>query len=187
MKVEMKLSGLDDVLATLQRLPPEIVSKNGGPVRAALVKGAVLIREQAKANFRNAVAMPGKSGITESSGFTEKQIIIKRKAPRGGDKGERYIVTVKPAPHPGGSMMRKKSRAKPGSKRKRAPPKSKAIQANDVAFIMEYGSSTQEAIPWLRPAFEQKAGEAITTIERELVKGVDRIVKRLARQSKGGQ
>ena len=187
MKVEMKLSGLDGVLATLQRLPPELVSKNGGPVRAALVKGAVLIREQAKANFRAAVAMPGKSGITDTSGFTEKQIVIKRKLPLGGGNGERYIIGVSPKPHPSKSLVKRKSRAKAGSKRKVAPPKARGLQANDIAFMMEYGTSKQAATPWLKPAFEQKAADAITTIERELIKGVDRIVRKLARQIKGAR
>lgn len=187
MKVEMKLSGLDGVLATLQRLPPEVVSKNGGPVRRALVKGAVVIREQAKANFRSAVTLPGKSGITESTGFTADQIIIKRKAPLGGQNGERYIVAVRPKPHPSKSTVRRNSRAKPNSKRKRAGPKARTLNANDVAFMMEYGTSKQAATPWLRPAFEQKAAEAITMIERELVKGVDRLVKQLAKPSKGGK
>lgn len=187
MKVEMKLSGLDGVLDTLKRLPPDVVSKNGGPVRRALVKGAVVIREQAKANFRSAVAMPGKSGITESTGFTAEQIIIKRKAPLGGQNGERYIVGVRPKPHPSKSMVRRKSREKPNSKRKRAGPKERTIQANDIAFMMEYGTSKQSPTPWIRPAFEQKAAEAITTIEREVVKGVVRLVKKLAKPSKGGK
>ena len=38
MKVEFKLQGVDGVLATLQSLPAEVVSKRGGPVKAALRK-----------------------------------------------------------------------------------------------------------------------------------------------------
>lgn len=183
--VELKLTGLDGVLRTLQSLPAEVVSKNGGPVRRALRKGALVILNEAKSNLRAAIALPGKTGITESTGFTEKNIIAKRKAPRGGENGERYIITVNPKVHPNAAEIKRASRAKPGSKRKsRGGPKSRPIKANDIAFIMEYGSSKQEATPWLRPAFASKAEEAIRTVEKELVAGIDRIVKKLARQNR---
>ena len=56
MKVEVKLPGLEGVLDTLKSLPPELVSKRGGPVLAALKKGAKVIQLQEKANLRAAIA-----------------------------------------------------------------------------------------------------------------------------------
>lgn len=164
MKVEMKLTGLDGVLETLKSLPPEIVSKRGGPARLALRKGIGVILKQAKANFRQAVEQPGKTGITDATGFTEKQIVVRRKVPPGRVNGEYAVITVRPLPHPN------------GKKYKRG-----IIKANDIAFIMEFGSSFQPATPWLMPAFNAKAEEAIHTVERELLAGIDRIVKKLAR------
>lgn len=167
MKAELKLEGLDGVLETLKSLPPEIVSKRGGPARAAVRKGIAVILKQAKANFRAAVAQAGKSGITDSTGFTEKQIVTRIKDPSGGVNGEYAVLTVRPRPHPN------------GKKYKRG-----VIKANDIAFIMERGSSFQPATPWLIPAFESKAPEAILTVERELLAGIDRIVKKLAAQNR---
>lgn len=186
MKAELRLLGLDAVLATLKSLPPEIVSKRGGPARAALRKGAVVIQKRAKENFRMAVALPGKSGVTQSTGFTEKQIVIRRKRLPAGENGEMYVVTVSAKLHPEGGALRRKSRADPNSKRKsRGGPAARPIQANDIAFMMEYGTSKQPATPWLRPAFAEKAPEAIATVERELVRGIDRIVRKLLANKKG--
>lgn len=162
MKLDVKLTGLDGVLDTLKSMPPELVSVRGGPVLAALRKGARILRDQAKTNFRSAVALPGKTGITDSTGFTEKQIISKRVRMPGGTKGERVVVTVRPKPHPGGKVYRKRT-----------------IRANDIAFIMESGDKDQTATPWLRPAFDAKSDAALREVESELVKRVDKLVKQL--------
>lgn len=184
MKFEVKLTGLEGCLETLKSLPPEIVSVKGGPVRAALAKGALVILKEAKANFRKAVELPGKSGITITSGFTEKNIVMRRKAPFPGVNGERYVITVAGKKHPNENLVRRKSRST-GKRKNRAGPKERPVQANDIAFMMEYGTSKQAATPWLRPAFNAKAHEAITTVESELVRRIDLIVKKLAAQNQG--
>lgn len=167
MKLELKLQGLDGVLESLKMLPPELVSKRGGPVRSALRKGAVLIQKQAKANFDAAVNSPGKSGLNQSTGFTERQIVVRRRNPGPNINGERMVVTVQPKKHPSGRKYRKG-----------------VIQANDIAFIMEMGSRTQPATPWLRPAFIARAEEAIRLTEDELFRQVDRIWLKLIRTNK---
>jgi HK97 gp10 family phage protein len=163
MKVEVRLTGLDGVLGMLEKLPAEVVTKNGGPVRKVLRKAANLLRKEAKARFRVAVAEVGKTGITDSTGFTEKHIITRRAKYR--HKGERMVVTVRYGKqHPSGHRFR-----------------GRPIFANDIAFIMEAGTSKQPATPWLRPAFAAKAPEAISTIERELPREIERIAERLAK------
>lgn len=168
MKTEFDIRGLEGVLDTLQRLPAEVASKNGGIVRRALRKGAMVLVDQSRANFKRAVEQPGQTGITDSTGFTEKQIVAKRRRPPGGIKGEKFVVTVNYVVHPSGNKFRKRP-----------------IRANDIAFILEAGSSQQPATPWLRPAFDAKAQEAIDTASAELVRGVDRAVRKLAQQNKG--
>lgn len=169
MKMDVKLTGLDGVLDTLRSLPPEIVSKRGGPVLAALRKGARVLQKQAKDNFRVAVLLPGESGITDTTGFTEKQITTKRRRMPGGQKGERVVVTVNPKPHP----------------TSKGKYRGRQIRANDIAFIMEAGTSEQPATPWLRPAFAAKREDALRTVETDLVSRVDRIIKKLSRQNEG--
>lgn len=167
MKVVTKMEGLEGVLATLKSLPPELVSKGGGPVRFAVRKAATLIRDRAAANMRARGMTPGKTEKNFATGFTAKHIIAKRtKLTR--IKGERFVVTVKTASHPNGNKIGKKP-----------------IRTNDIAFIMEAGSAKQPAEPWLRPAFDEKRVEAASVMERELKAAIDRIVRKLARQNKG--
>lgn len=163
--VEIKLTGLNGVLEALKSLPPEIVSKRGGPVRQALRKGAVVILKQEKANLQIVVNNATASGKRESTGLLLKNLIVSRgKAPSSG-KGERQLVRV-----------RRKSYARDGGK---------PVTTLQTANLLEYGSAKQPAEPWIRPAFNAKASEAIDTIERELVRAIDRIATKLFKQNAG--
>jgi HK97 gp10 family phage protein len=159
-KVTTKIEGLEGVLDALKKLPPEVVSKNGGPVRKALRKGAMVIVKQARTNFAAAVQQVGASGITDTTGFTERNIIAKRAKFSG--KGERQVVTVRSVPHPNGNMF-----------------KNRPIKANDIAFLMEAGTSKQPATPWIRPAFASTASTAISTASQELRNEIAKAAKKL--------
>ena len=154
----MNLSGLDGVLKTLQSLPPEVVSKRGGPVKLALAKGARLLRNEVKKNLRAIIS------TDESTGLLEKNIISSRgKAPSQG-KGERYLVRVK----------RKVYTDKTG----------KPVTTLKTANILEYGSEKQAAKPFIRPAAISKASQTITVVTDDLKKRLDKVVKELARKNK---
>jgi HK97 gp10 family phage protein len=156
-KAEVKLNGLEGVLDILQGLPKEVVSKRGGPVRAALRKGALKIYKPAK----QYLAISTES--EESTGLLEASLVVTRGKPPTDGKGERYLIRVK---------------------RKNYQRKGKAVTTLKTAHLLEYGSSTQPAEPWLRPAFNQNAAAAITETEQELLKSIDRIVRKLGK--KGG-
>lgn len=165
LSVEMKLAGLEGVLQTLLQLPPEVVSKKGGPVKAALRKGAlVILREEALNLARVTNALSADDDERQSTGLLAANLVATRgKAPFDGN-GERYLVRVR---------------------RKSYKRKGKVVTTLQTAQLLEYGAEGhgQEPEPWIRPAFKSKAAEAIKTVERELVKGIDRIVKKLARQN----
>lgn len=161
----IQISGLDEAVRMLEQLPKEIVSKNGGPVRAALRKAAMVIVNEARAGFDRAVALPGRSGITDSTGFTTKNIVAKRRNPPDGINGEKFVITVNSKVHPGGRIYNKKP-----------------IKTNDIAFIMEQGSAFQPATPWLRPAFNKKAEESIRVFEKELLPQIERFAQRYLKQ-----
>jgi len=160
-KVELQLSGLNGVLETLRRLPPEVVSKRGGPVKAALRKGAVVIFKQAQMNLYRATANIG-TGDAEGTGLLLKNLVVTRGKEPIGTRGERYLVRV-----------RRKSYQRQGE----------PVTTLKTAQLLEYGSSQQPAEPWLVPAFKMKSTEAIRTVERELVRSVDLILRKI---SKGG-
>jgi HK97 gp10 family phage protein len=163
MKTEFRLHGVDGVLDMLRALPPEIVSKRGGPVRAALRKGARVIHRAAKANIE---AKTGEDPALSTGLLAESLVVSRGKAPAGGG-GERYLVRLKRKTYPG--------------------RKGKPTTTLKSGHLLEYGSSQQPAEPWLRPAFAIKAREAIETIERDLLRSIDRITKRLARSAAGGR
>lgn len=166
--MEMQLSGVDGILKTLKSLPAEVVSKRGGPVRQSLAAGIRVIRNEARKNLVRATSNAGKTGISYGSGLTAKNVIYKRKKPFNNEKGERLILTVAYKAHPKFNSIFRNSR----------------IKFNDIAFMLEYGTSKQPAEPWLRPAFHSKKDEALKKINTELVKRIDKIVQNLARVNK---
>jgi HK97 gp10 family phage protein len=133
------------------------------PVRSALRKGAVVLFKQARANLQASVQAKSDEEAARSTGLLLANLVVTRgKAPTVGN-GERYLVRV-----------RRKSYARKG--------KSTSTQLN--AARLEYGTSQQPAEPWLRPAFNSRAEQAIHTVEAELLKSIDRIVRKLGK--KGG-
>jgi HK97 gp10 family phage protein len=173
MKVEMNLTGLDGVLATLQSLPPEVVSKRGGLVLRALRKGAQVIRKQATSNLASAIRGVDKEGNQLSTGLLlQKGLSISRKNPPSGVTGEMVRIRVRRAIYPN---RKRNSGRRGGSK----------LATNDTAWFLEFGTAKQSPRPWLRPAFQAKAEAAIRTTEAELLRQIDRVVKKLASQNAG--
>lgn len=160
--VEVKLTGVDGVMDMLKSLPPEIVSKRGGPVRAALRKGAVVIHKQAKLNLQAATANQTEGEEKYSTGLLLKNLVVTRGKEPHGTKGERFLVRVR---------------------RKSYQRKGKAVTTLKTANLLEYGSSQQPAEPWLRPAFNAKAREAISVIEKSLMSEINKAVKRHERKA----
>lgn len=158
MKVEMKISGIEGVIQTLKSLPPEIVSKRGGPVKLALAKGARKLRDQARINIKQSIEQDG----SRSTGFTEKSVISSRgKAPTGGN-GERYLVRVKKGTFINADGF----------------PTSTLMTAN----LLEYGSRHQPATPWLRPAVQTSGAQVIDIVTKDLLQRIDKVVNKLGKQ-----
>jgi len=160
-KVELQIHGLDGVLSTLEALPAEVVSKRGGPVKLALAKGARLLRDQAKDNFRRSVAQGG----ADSTETTVENIVASRGKAPVGTKGERQLVRVK--------------------RRSYINAKGAKTTTLRAAQLMEYGSATQPARPWLRLAVQRRGSQIIDVVSEDLLKRLDQITKRLAAQNGG--
>jgi HK97 gp10 family phage protein len=155
-EVTVKMEGLVGVLDLLKQLPAEVVSKRGGPVRSALRKGAVVLHKEAKRNLEAVTAGD------DTTGLLVDNLVVTRGKMLPGENGEKYLVRV-----------RAKSYQRKGAK----------VTTRKTASLLEYGSAKQPAEPWLRPAFSSKASEAARTVETELLKGIDRIVKRLSKNA----
>ena len=159
----VRIEGLDDVLRRLRALGPE-ASKRGGPVRAAVRKGAVVIANEMKANVRRIVATPNVGGNDESTGMLEKSIKpMRAKAPQKYN-GETFFVTV--------------------ARAARYPVSTKTpsgIGVKTSAQMLEYGTSKRQPMPWARPAFHSKKDEAVKVMTDELVKGIAKLEKKLSK------
>jgi HK97 gp10 family phage protein len=168
MKMEMQLQGVDDVLKMLRSLPPEVVSKRGGPVRFALRKGALVIRDEARRR------------VPVDTGELRDALQVVRGKYAGN--GEKAIVRV------GDKFYRSYVKNRRNIQMGRATQVSaKQYELEEMPAIygrfLEYGTSKMSPKPWLRPAFAAKASEAIRTVETELVRGIDRVLRKIA---KGG-
>lgn len=168
MRITLNVQGLDGVLQTLQSLPPEIVSKRGGPVKLSLAKAARVIRDQAKVNLKAAIAING----DVSTGLLEKNVVVTRGKEPIGTEGERYLVRVRRKAYDGNKI----------GKRQKA---GKRVTTHKTASLLEYGSSHQPATPWLRPAVAQKGEEAINVFTTDLNRRIDATIKKLAQQNRG--
>jgi len=158
-ELQVRLTGIDNVLSALKSLPPEVVSKRGGPVKTALRKAAQVIRKQAIANLDSVTRNVKADGEFYSTGLLRKNVVVTRGKQIFGAKGERYLVRVK---------------------RKNYERKGKKIVTTwQTARLLEYGSVKQNPEPWLRHAARSKAQEAVNTATRELVNEINKIKKKL--------
>ena len=155
------LKGLDDVLAKLRALPPEIVSKRGGPVAASLRKGGNVIQKEAKANIRKVTQNTEEAGYA-STGTLEKAVVVRRDPnPKRAGANERYRVLI--------------------SRKKYEGRDTKAVA---TGRYLEFGTEHQKAEPWMTPAFMSSKERALQTVVDELLKGIE---KAIAKVSKGAR
>lgn len=159
--VTIELTGLEGVMNTLRALPPEIASKRGGPVRAALRKGALVIHKQALSNLKRVTSNQTDDDARQNTQMLEQNLVVTRGKAPFNDNGERYLVRV-----------RRKVYKRSGKEN---------VTTLKTAQLLEYGSSQQPAEPWLRPAFSARAPEAIKVIETELIRAVDRAIRKASR------
>lgn len=156
------VKGLDGLLDTLKALPPEIVSKGGGPVRASLRKGAVVLQQAYIEAIREIVAEPAPDGRpSESTGVLEKAAIVSRMRPKAGFKGEIYKLRVRrSAKYPDGTS------------------------ANTVGGVLEFGDQRIQAKAPMRRSFDSKQSEALATIVAEMQKRTQAAIKKATKRSK---
>lgn len=156
LRVEMKVTGLDGVLAMLEALPRDTM-KRGGPAKVALRKAANLIAKAERRALKATLQDPG----DETTGLLSKAIVATRGKPPTSGKGERYLVRIK---------------------RKTYQRQGKPTTTLKAAQLKEYGSSHQTAEPFIRPAFLQTAPKAIRLVETELPREIDKIADGVLRR-----
>jgi hypothetical protein len=149
--IEVRIEGLGPLLETLKALPPEIVSKRGGPVRAGLRKAAVVVQKEYQGNI-DRIATEGETN--ESTGTLRRAVIVSRRKP-GNFKGERFWLRVK-----------------------RGAKNPDGVPANTVGGVLEFGDQRVPAKAPMRRAWEAKKQQALATFLSETPKAIDAAVKR---------
>lgn len=153
--VTLKLTGADNVLALLLALPPQIVSKRGGPAKLALKRGAQVLRDQVAQNLQASIAQSTDERDRHDTGLALRSLTVTRGKPPP-TPGERYLVRFKKA-----SYVRA----------------GEPVTTLKVMQLKEYGSSHQRAFPVIRPAFTLKAPAAIDAVVTYLVAAVDKLAQ----------
>lgn len=157
-----RIEGLAGVLDALKKLPPEIVSKAGGPVKHALKTGIGVLRDEAKLNVRKIIDQPNKSGGDESTGLLLLSIAERRTRPTMNQRGEAFILAIR--------------------RNQRYPAKfGQNVTAAQVGRQLEFGTEKRRPMPWLRPAFDAKKQAAtdafVTAIRARTQAVIDRVAK----------
>lgn len=160
----VRVEGLDDVLRRLKALGAE-ASKRGGPVRAGVRAGAMVIVKEAQVNVQRVIDTPNKGGMpTKSTGLLKKSIKTFRAKAKAGERGETFIVTVKR-----------------NSKYSDERIKGKLKTARVVGQRLEYDTSKMQPHPWMRPAFHAKKQEAVKVMKEKTLAGIDKLEKKLSK------
>jgi HK97 gp10 family phage protein len=157
MKLEIK--GLAELSRRLKALPPEIAGKNGGPLRKAIGRAAVVIQNEAKKR------VPVDTGVLKDN-------IVAARNRKSAQGTEGYYVEV-----------RRKSRRFGNTRRNRQKGRVGQSYTYDgqayYGMMVELGTQHMRAQPFLRPAFEAKKEEAATVFRMELSKAIDAAVRKL--------
>lgn len=118
--------------------------------QAGLRAGGRVIAKQAKANLRADGAI--------DTGLTEEKIGVRAR------KGKAQVAV-----RAGAQMKTRKGKSKP-----------ELVRPSRYAHLIEFGSRTQPARAFMRPAVDEAAPEAIRKIGEVMSKGVDREARALA-------
>ena len=167
--VSVQIHGLRENLKLLDEIRQQVSArgvkvKSSNPLRAALRQAANVIMKQARANVSAIVAVPNVNGRDLSTGILRKAIKVRRPNRRywkgAHDELIRVYIDHKmgyPAERAGDIYNR----------------------ANDVGFLLEFGTVNRSPMPFMRPAFENKKLEAIEKFKEEFKKRFYQEVARL--------
>jgi HK97 gp10 family phage protein len=158
--------GLSALQDRLMALPPELASKNGGPVRRGLRKAAVVVRDEAR------VLVPVASGLLK-----EELVVMRARNPKREGMTEIFRIGVRQKKFRYGNTRRNRRAGKVGKEYR---------QDGDAFYwrFVELGTVRLAPRPFLRPAFEARKREALEVFTAELAKGIRAAERNLAKRGR---
>lgn len=163
------LHGVDDLLAKLKSLPPELVSKRGGPVAAGLRKGARVILKEAQRNILAVTRDSIAAGYVPTKVLHDALSIRRDPRPQRSGANEKMQVYVRRNKKYEGRITKKGG---------------KPLTAIMTGRWLEFGTEHQRAEPWMLPAFMASRERALTTVVREIEAGANRIIRKMQKASR---
>lgn len=164
------IEGLEGIIKSLNQLPKELVGKNGGPIRKALVAASTIIRDDARARV-------SALGLVKTGAMQANIAYQVDRNPQRSGANERVRVGVR-----GGAL----SKYADTRKNRRLGVVGKAYEKSSTTFYWrfhEFGTEKMKAQPFLRPAFESNTGAALDTIVSMTERQIAIIARRLAREN----
>lgn len=157
--MQIKVEGLAELAKALKALPAEIAGKNGGPLRKAIGRAAVVIRDDAR-----------RRAPVDTGNLRDNIIAVrKRKSPQGT---EGYFVEVR-------RKRRKYANTRANRRKGRVGKTYENLGEAYYGMFVELGTAKMPDQPFLRPAFESKKAEAVETFRVELAKGIEQAAKKV--------
>jgi HK97 gp10 family phage protein len=154
------IKGLSQMIAALESLPASIVSTNGGVIRKALRKGAIVMVKQAKINVQAIIDAdafnPGRDHLISTGALVKAIGTVRDRDPKAHGFNETYVVKVRRGPR-----VRNKTPAQYGR-------------------MLEFGTEKDTAKPWMTPAYFSKRQEALDTVVAAVDKGVTEAIRKAA-------
>jgi HK97 gp10 family phage protein len=157
--VQIKVEGLAELAKALKALPPEIAGKNGGPLRKAIGRAAVVIRDDAR-----------RRAPVDTGNLRDNIVAVRnRKSPQGT---EGYYIEVR-------RKRRKYANTRANRRKGRVGMNYETMGEAYYGMFVELGTAKMPPRPFLRPAFESKKVEAVETFRVELAKGIEQAAKKV--------
>lgn len=157
--MQIKVEGLAELAKALKALPPEIAGKNGGPLRKAIGRAAVVIRDDAR-----------RRAPVDTGNLRDNIIAVRKRRTPNGNEG--YFVEVR-------RKRRKYANTRANRRKKRAGMNYETMGEAYYGMFVELGTAKSPAQPFLRPAFESKKVEAVETFRVEFAKAIDAAAKKV--------
>lgn len=156
--MQIKIEGLAELAKRLRELPSELSGKNGGPLRKAIGRASVVIRDEAR-----------RLAPVDTGNLRDNIIAVrKRKSPQGN---EGYFIEVR-------RKRRKYANTRANRRKQRAGMTYESMGEAYYGMFIELGTAKMPAQPFLRPAFESKKVEAVEVFRAEFAKAIAKAEKK---------
>lgn len=166
--IRLETHGLMDLAQGLKGLEEELVALGAN-------EGQKVLRSAARKAFAP-VLEAAKATAPVDSGLLRDNIVIVTQAPKEGDGVVRVGLRVKKSKE---TRLSKHGASKDGTQRMATSPHWRW-------HLVEGGTSTQAARPFLRPALDNNAEKVVAELRGELRKAIDRALKKRATQGVAG-